>query len=1193
MSAEENQSQTQSIQENEDTSYDDLDTYTNDEFEVENQYKKSEAISGMVVNEEIIEEKDDFVQETLHQVTPYGPVTPKKSKKTRVNAKNGEGKVGIKHLSTNEEVFAEQAKKKIETYFKHDYQDNKAISANTEELDTHYKRTTVPTTHTLAMFGATWGKSIDGKTNAITIKEDFEKESNFVINSTLLVNAAICQWTKYGCFQQTIRPTKRSQCKQTIFNYPINPKNKTANASIIGRQLVQLQHNILNAQTVITKLFENNEITDLKQGSEASLKAAVIHAERYLHDIILKAREMLKSHMSVSCYSYPSVTHSFYIGDYTDIFAFLLLSYLYKTNRKEIKIGGDKDFTKGSTGKTLKDVLEYERGRKGGNFEINREETFTGWTVKGLEGLEKYDSKEKPSDVKKFEYNEKAAQAIKVENGNKEEKEEPSMEEEKDKKWWYEEPEIEVLLRPTRSQKIILVTDPWYFVWKIPQGLAKGIGVFCSLGLFPKQPFDSLRIASSISGAMYKLSITKAGIKVKVDTKLGSFASLPDSYFTQHAVFMDAGMIKRLDDKSGEFIDKLIKDVNNKKFFFTSKRFPRQNMNELYQITKIGELGFNIDNAYKEYLENLSQLTNHTWRHIFNCITDSALLTYAERLNNVVYYATTGTKNLISLYELKRQLAPMPKRGAFKPPSSRICIPQSYYLKFLEYNRETVPSVNYCADMYVKQCNMKQNLMNYVNDDPRLSEYNDVYQSNISHNNTMDDREAYGLWGGSETLNHYAQRMQKLDSDNYSALGRIAWGWHSNYLNLPYIFQNVVASASPIVLANSRKLSEFIRNGFKQNTGEGGYYSKEKTVHNSLANWLLYHLNGESTTDEGDVGATNVLKGGKNIYVCMKHISDRTNDFNVEGSDHIALGFLVALGYINNAYKSSEDGQSIDCTPKDVIKVQPISYNPTVNLPTNNNNFNNNNPTVNLPTNNNNFNNNNLISSPSTSSISINRRLEEQGRQFIETKTNQGTEGNKGNETNSEKGGKEISEIQMLRKKEIEADRIKRVNEIHRKKNEEEQKQKEEKLKKARKEFANVTVPSTMRVGEAFVNIMTNYKRYQDVADITFTTKKHYDPDLEFNVTDWRQWLRVNYLGEDHFNNALKLANMTAERFHQISKANLVAGRINVNWDLDGTNPYDRDGKLKQKFFTAMINCRDGLKKAMKTYYGETYTFKF
>lgn len=1181
MSVEENQSQTQSIQENEeDTSYDNLENYNSVEFDVDEQYSKTETINNMVVNEEVVEEKDEFVQEQLHQVTPYGRVTPKKSRKTKVVAKNGEGKVGIKHLSTNEEVFAEQAQTNLDNYFGHTYNDAKAISANTEELGTYYKTNSVPTTHTLAMFGAKRGKAIDGKSSAITKKDDFKKESNFVINSTLIVNAAICQWTKYGCFQQTIRPTKRSQCKQTIFNYPINPKNTSANASIIGRHLVQLQHNILNAQIVIENLFKEKKIDDLKQGSEASLKTAVIHAERYLHDIILKAREMLKSHMSVSSYSYPSVTHSLYIGDYTDIFAFLLLSYLYKTNRKETKIGGEKDFTKGSIGKTLKDVLEYERGRKGGNFEINREETFTGWTVKGLEGLKTYDTTEKASDVKKFEYNEKAAQAIKVENGNKEEKQEPSMEEEKDKKWWYEEPEVEVFLRPTRSQKIILVTDPWYFVWKIPLGLAKGIGVFCSLGLFPKQPFDSLRIASSISGAMYKLSITKAGIKVKVDTKLGSFASLPDSYFTQHAVFMDAGMIKRVDDKSEKFIDKLIKDDNYKKFFFTSKRFPRQNMNELYKITKIGELGFNIDKAYKEYLENLSQLTNHTWRHIFNCITDTALLTYAARLNKVVYNATMGTKNLISLYEVKRQLAPMPKRSEFKPPDTRLCIPQSYYLKFLEYNRETVPNSDFCADMYINQCNMKQNLMNYVNDDPRLSEYNDAYQTHITHNNTMDDKQALGLWG-TEGIDHYVERMRGLTSDNYSALGRIVWGWHSNYLNLPYLFQNVVANASPLVLANSRKLSEFIRKGFKQNTGEGGYFGKEKTVHDSLATWLMYQLNGETTKEEANQGATNALKSGKNIYVCMKFISDRTNDFNVEGSDHIALGLVVALGHINNAYKSGEDGESIDCTPKEHIKVLPINNNnnPTVNLPTNNNNLNNNN-----------FNSNNLINLPSTSSISVNRRLEEQGRQFKGTETNQG---NKGNKTNSEEDGKEISEIEMARKKEIEMDRIKRINELHRKHSEEQQKQNEENLKKARKEFANVTVPSTMRVGDAFVNIMTSNNRYYDIADITLTTKKHYKPESEFNVNEWRQWLRVNYLGEDHFDKALKLANMTAERFHQISKANLKAGGINVRWDFDGTNPYDHNGKIKQKFFAAMIGCRDGLKKAMKTYYGDKYIFKF
>lgn len=782
MSVDENQSKTQSILENEDdSSFDNLDEYNNVEFDVADQFKKTEVINGMVKNDDVIEEKDDFVQETLHEVTPYGRVTPKKSKKTRIVGKNGEEKVGIKHLSTNKEVFSQEAKNNLDKYFEASYQNDIAISANSSELEEHYKSTSVPTTHTLAMFGAKKGKSIDGKSSAISKKEDFEKESNFVINSTLMVNAAICQWAKYGCFQQTIRPTKRSQCKQTIFNYPINPKNKTANASIIGRQLVQLQHNILNAQTVIENLFKNRTINDLKEGSEASLKAAAIQAERYLHDIILRAREMLKSHMSVSSYSYPSVTHSFYIGDYTDIFAFLLLSYLYKTNRKETKIGGDKDFTKGSVGKTLRDVLEYERGRKGGNFQINREESFTGWTVKGLEGLEKYQSKEKPSDVKNFTYNEKASHAIKVVNGNKEEKEGPSMEEEeKDKKWWYEEPEIEVLLRPSRSQKIILVTDPWYFVWKIPQGLAKGIGVFCSLGLFPKQPFDTLRIASSISGAMYKLSITKAGIKVKVDTKLGSFASLPDSYFTQHAVFMDAGMIKRLNDKSEKFIDKMIKDENYKKFFFTSKRFPRQNMEELYKITKIGELGFNIDKAYKEYLENLSQLTNHTWRHIFNCITDTALLTYGERINKVVYSATQGTKNLISLYEVNRKLAPMPKRSEFKPPETRICIPQSYYLKFLEYNRETVPSSNYCMEMYIDQCNKKQNLMNYVNDDPRLSEYNEVYQTHLSQENTMEDSNALALWRGSETIEHYVTRMRNLTSDNYSALGRIAWGWHSD-----------------------------------------------------------------------------------------------------------------------------------------------------------------------------------------------------------------------------------------------------------------------------------------------------------------------------------------------------------------------------------------------------------------------------
>lgn len=542
-------------------------------------------------------------------------------------------------------------------------------------------------------------------------------EARACVNITNIVDCVMRMYLPKTCIR-TSRSVGRSQCNQSVFNFPVNPERALYSPTNVSIHLRELQYNVNNAETIVQNIINNTR--DSKNHSDfdtavPNAKACVSFAQRYTANIIQKAYDILNNICSVSKYIYPSVNHQLYIGDYTDIFAFLLLSYLYKVDKK--KAASDvNNFTDDYMKAEFRDILSFQRGKRSATAQTS------GYDVKGLYSSRTLSSADQTKTrTTTFDgLNDTSAFTSSTQ------KKDPVEPKSTSGSSWYKEQKIERFLKPGRFQKIILFTDPNIFAWKITPAVLKGLGIMVKAKILPESMFTSLKLCSIFSGALFNLKFNKNGLKLNVDKKYTTFANLASPQWAQYANFIDVSCIRRMGSTS----------ATNMKFLYHS--YPRAfyHSSNQYFITSerimppeaLANLGI-PNNVSGSVFHGNNKLVCETRRHFTKALDDKALPKYAAIANIICYGHGVTAAQIVKLGVWSAEFPEPPPRGDYRTFKKIPDISIDEYKKGYPYGESTSIAYDQAIKIYTNQYNYNQGTLDYENINISLSTEEEVDMS--------------------------------------------------------------------------------------------------------------------------------------------------------------------------------------------------------------------------------------------------------------------------------------------------------------------------------------------------------------------------------------------------------------------------------------------------------------------------------
>ena len=226
--------------------------------------------------------------------------------------------------------------------------------------------------------------------------------------------------------------------------------------------LKEIQENVLKWPEIIKTILKKggSKNATIVSGTIKKIADSCQKAAGYMKKVLNTAYTFLNRWSEISKRVYPSLTHSLYNGDYHELFAFTLLRYLYRVDSGgEIKIPGEKSFkTKYST-KKVTDIIPTTQqpetqAQKGGKYlRFGKNETGTPVT---LGTITDQDLTNETGEIDQSD-------AVKVRD---------ELGKINDYLFKYDEikgkePRYEVILKPTRGTKILLVSEPNVFYSKL------------------------------------------------------------------------------------------------------------------------------------------------------------------------------------------------------------------------------------------------------------------------------------------------------------------------------------------------------------------------------------------------------------------------------------------------------------------------------------------------------------------------------------------------------------------------------------------------------------------------------------------------------------------------------------------------------------------------------------------------------
>ena len=681
---------------------------------------------------------------------------------------------------------------------------------------------------------------------------------------------------------------------------------------------------------------------------------------------------------------------------------------------------------------------------------------------------------------------------------------------------------------------------------------------------------------------------------------------MPDAMFTQHAVFVDCGMLRRMSSNYREIIKTVATDEKLKKVFYTAARKPNEVWDTFFNVRTIPQIGIKTDRINNYLLEHW-QLRNWAKRHVFNTITDSAFLTYIQRINKVCYCKEMFGTKVVPGLAIPKEIWPIPPRDDFPGPNARKCIPLSLYMKFAEYNRRGIISGTDAVAAYQNICQTGGNHVVYENDDSRNSSNVSAY--NITTSSIFEQSSsAHMVMYDKETTEVFKQRCETAH-DNPLHLGRITYGYQTSYNNVLKMWMDLIQAADVNLLGNARIVSGYIIRALEDPNQLENVYDNELQILESIAEALIMLMSGRTLDKESMEFVHQIISQNRNIKSLLKKFSQKTNNFVQGETNYISFALAIIVGYMIRRYKQEgKEGMGDFTEVENIFQTQPIL--PLGMVSNNNNLTNNNNRIVPIPVNNNNNNstiNNSLrfLGRPNNNKINGFNQTQAIGNQREEREVNNNNgflnevkEGRKAEQGNG--GGTEIKEIKKIKTEE-------ELKEIAKKRIKDDNKAKKIRLEKTIEEFNKVNLPS----GKEWIDQNTpammfdlepsQYKlHWSNYPSYTYKNGRNYKAEKHYNKTEWETWVRINSMGIDYSNgvsekpNLLEklchIAGMDKMKFLGIAKHVIEKQGLGEGFHGYDVTVYHRRGQVNpSKFMEATKKMRKEISEIAEKYYGKDW----
>lgn len=447
------------------------------------------------------------------------------------------------------------------------------------------------------------------------------------------------------CFIPTFTASK-SQCNQSVYHYPISHTRKTFSLSNVETSLNQIAANLINWHNAMGTILATDK-SRISVNTYKTTMGCCAAAAKFLSKVLNNTKVMLYNLSKSSKRSYPSLPHGLYQGDYSELFAFLLLRYLYRVDRDtERTIQAKKQFGSKISSKKASDLfvsIKRDEGKPRGSVDI---------MVVGNSG-----STNNPQENNSIDRTSLNIDNILYElNNNEIDKRgaQPTDDSGRVKKRYNRntkifEPKYEVGLRPTRGTKILLFTDPNFFVYNLKPAIARGICLLAYADIIPKSFITDLRICSTYTGGLYQIRLTKKGMLVTPIRNSKTLASLPQQTLSQSAIIFDVGHTIA---KGFDYMNEWSKNEYVNLFITNQSVFENP-----YDITTLKNINISLDNLSsmnastliplrkQELLTNIDKLVMTNKQEYAKALTSDGLLMYEKKADKVTY---TGTDDTVS-----------------------------------------------------------------------------------------------------------------------------------------------------------------------------------------------------------------------------------------------------------------------------------------------------------------------------------------------------------------------------------------------------------------------------------------------------------------------------------------------------------------------------------------------------------------
>lgn len=811
------------------------------------------------------------------------------------SAKKGTDKTLDEYYDSNEDIVDTGANEITDTLTIKGLADTG--SSNAVELKKKYKDNGEPPKEALMQIVAKTMKLYNEQ-------KAFESEANHTINCTVLTTAVMLKFLP-PCFIHPKMNIGRSQCNQSIINFPISPSRTKHSNVVVSKRLAEIQAGIIKCDEIVEKIITKTSADNGKKIigtlSTDAAKSLIKLGQNFASSIVTKANILLREIVSWSPLIYPSIQNGLYDEvDYTDIFAFALLSYLMKAERDDTTIKGSKGIQEENAEKSFKDILEFKKGKP----EIkSKEATDSYWTMKNvyLEGDQPLKSGSSAGKLKKGLTTTSDGDSHIVNDGSKK-----STKSINKGKWdFYKEKKFEVFLKPGRFQKIILVTDPNYFNWRFQAGIRRALAMMVKIGILPEQVFTTVKICSNISGAIYNMKVNKTDIKCSLDKKDITYANMSQPIRSQYGMIIDCGCLKlqhkRLNTVLGTLREqypmifyRISTDPKQNKYLFgTTGKIESQQLSQL-QLADHLQVGTNTVNCWK--------LLCSTRRHVFKTLTDKPLEKLWTTAKGVQYMKEALSEKLIGL-KTWPSFDPSPARRDFTRMKRVYDIPINVYKKGAPFGENTYPSVEAAIKYYEELSKEKLNVVSYGKLEKGVKE--------IVHDPNQSVKEG-------ETLAQYRNRratLDRMDSEEQLYQNIPLWLYKPQMLSTnikdrlestsnyaPLILSLFNAALGPYrqnVINNSAKLFEALVSSTNEKTDIVNYSVAD---FETLLNAIYY---GKEVPNNS--GLFNFVSKNKALYETTKHINDKY------GAEHINIikgAFLLYLVvYFTDLYLQDLEGE--------------------------------------------------------------------------------------------------------------------------------------------------------------------------------------------------------------------------------------------------------------------------------------------